>query len=473
VPYISRSSGLALALTAAAGVCTCVPARSPGKSAPASPDAAGIVPHSVQECAGASAVDVLHHDVDLSLSLEPPSLSGDGEVRVRAHRDTRAVTLDARGLRVSQVAAGGPLRFEQSGDRLCVHLPSTLAAGRELTLRMAWQVPTTSDTPHFSAEQVWAGYAASAWLPTLQDSAQRATLSLRLKTSASLKAGASGRLVAETSTGDGFAIHSFVLDRPSPPFLYAFAAGHFGEAELMVDGVRLRAFGPAGADLHGALAITAPMLRFLVDRTGAPLPTQDYLQVFVNGDEAQEAAGLALLSADSLDDVRRDPHEDWIFSHELSHQWFAWLVPCVDFSDFWLNEGFATFMVAAVKERTWGRAAYDREVTLWRKRSAEVHAKGRDAPVSLSAPGGPPHAPPADSELQPRGVTYARGALVLDRLRKELGEDAFWAGIRRYVTDRTGKGARSEDLRTSLEAASGRDLKSFFDRWVYSPAPDL
>jgi aminopeptidase N len=215
------------------------------------------------------------------------------------------------------------------------------------------------------------------------------------------------------------------------------------------------------------------MLRFLQGHTGVPFPAAEYTQIFVHGDAAQEAAGLSLLGEESLDDVRKDPTEDWIFSHELSHQWFAWLIPCADFSDFWLNEGFATFLVAAVKEERWGRPAYDREVGLWHQRSIRVHAEGHDAPLSLSPPDATQRRPPKESELQKRGVTYSRGALVLHKLRGELGDQVFWDGIRRYVKDRGGKGARSEDLRVALEAASGRDLRPFFATWVYAAAPDL
>jgi aminopeptidase N len=93
--------------------------------------------------------------------------------------------------------------------------------------------------------------------------------------------------------------------------------------------------------------------------------------------------------------------------------------------------------------------------------------------VSLSSPSGEPRRPPADDELQARGVTYARGALVLHKLRDELGETAFWQGIRLYVKNMAGKGARSEDLRYALEQASGRALKDFFAKWVYASAPDL
>jgi aminopeptidase N len=285
-------------------------------------------------------------------------------------------------------------------------------------------------------------------------------------------------------SGPGRPSWSETLDlAPAPPFLYGWAAGRFDEHTLDVDGVTLRALGPPGAHLAAVNALTAPMLRFLTAKTGARYPAATYTQVFVPGSAAQEAAGLSFLSADSITDVEKDPTEDWIFSHELAHQWFGWLVPCADFADFWLNEGFATFMVAAYKEEKWGRPAYERELALWRARSDKVHAAGRDAPLSLSGPNGPfppaakgapPRRGPRDNELQPRGVTYSRGALLLDKLRCDLGDEVFWDGIRRYV--KAGQGAapgsgavRSDDLRVALEAASGRDLKPLWAERVYSP----
>jgi len=384
------------------------------------------------------------------------------------------VTLDVQELGVTEVSsASEALSFRRIGDHVCIELPHLLATSAELTLKIAWNVPVTGKVPRFAPDQVWAGYNTPAWMPTVQDPSQRATLSLRITAPADLRIAASGRLVAQRTEGDGLRMHSFALERPSPPFLYAFAIGRFDDAELTVDDLKLRALGPVGADLNSVLAITAPIYRFLKTHIGIALPLSEYLQVFVSGDTAQEAAGMALLSAEALDEVRKDPTDDWMFSHELSHQWFGWLVPCADFSDFWLNEGFATFLAAAFKEQRWGRGAYERELDVWRSRSAKVHTQGRDAPISLSPPGAGPRKAPRESELQSRGVTYYRGGLVLHKLRNELGESAFWAGIQRYVRERTGKSARTEDLRAALEAASGRDLKDFFFKWVYSAAPDI
>jgi aminopeptidase N len=222
------------------------------------------------------------------------------------------------------------------------------------------------------------------------------------------------------------------------------------------------------SELATALEATARAYRAIADRVGTPYPSAEYTQVFVDGSAAQEAAGIAFVGRNAFTDLRADPQDDWVFAHELAHQWFGWLLSCADFADFWLNEGFATFFVGIAKEARWGPAAYARELSQWRARSQKAHATGRDAPLSLSAPGTVRAHPVRENELQARGVTYFRGALALDALRRKLGEDAFWAAIRRYVKDNVGKSVRTENLKNALEAATSRDLEEFFARSVYS-----
>ena len=424
-------------------------------------------------CGPESRVETLHHEVDLDLHDDGRTISGKGSLRFRARARTTTVSLDARGLEITSAESAGQNVAQITKDGvLCLELGRELVPGSETSVNLAWTVHSGDQTPRANGAQVWAGYNTAAWMPTDFDPAARATLALRIAAPQQYKVIASGRTTSSARADASRRVHSFELERPSPPFLFAFAAGDFEEATLDVEGGKLRALGPKGSDLAAALALTAPMLRFLVTKTGAPLPSSEYTQVFVQGDAAQEAAGFALIGAQSLADVRADPKEDWVFAHELAHQWFAWLVPCKDFADFWLNEGFATFLVAAIKEERWGREAYDREVELWRSRSQRAHDQGRDAAVSL-APPGLPRPSVKESELQARAITYSRGALVLHKLRSELGDAVFWDGVRRYVTRQANKGATSEDLRAAFELASNKDLAPFFARWVYSAAPDL
>jgi aminopeptidase N len=426
-------------------------------------------------CPRAAAIAVLDHRAELTLSLSPPRLSGHGELRIRTLAPAGAIQLDSAGLSILSASTyGQPLHYVQESDTVCFELPQPAAAGEELALALSWQVDPSTTGLHFSTDQAWAGYRTPAWLPTRLDLAQRATLKLTLTVPDGLELVAShSHDMSGERYGDGLFHVTFTANTPSSPFLYAFAVGRFRRANYYVQGFAFSAVGPPGADLEGVLLeLTWPMYQFLLTRTGVKPAIAHYAQVFVHGEAAQEALGMSLISEDALRELRGGPDDDWRIAHELAHQWFGVLIPCADLADLWLSEGFATFMVAAHKEQRWGRPAYDREVERWRARSKKVHDGGRDMPVSLSA-GLAGATSVTEAELKACGVIYCRGALVLDKLRRELGEQAFWEGIRRYVADQTGKPTRTEDLQYALTSVSGRDLTAFFERWVYAAAPDL
>ena len=52
-------------------------------------------------------------------------------------------------------------------------------------------------------------------------------------------------------------------------------------------------------------------------------------------------------------------------------------------------------------------------------------------------------------------------------LRRLLGDDAFWAGVRAYVHTHQKGVVETDDFRRHLERASGRNLTRFFDQWFY------
>ena len=116
-------------------------------------------------------------------------------------------------------------------------------------------------------------------------------------------------------------------------------------------------------------------------------------------------------------------------------------------------------MVAAWKEHHYGRAAYDAELDAARKGVDSLREKGGDKPLAYGGD--------YPSIRDRRTVQYGKGALFMDHLRTVLGEDAFWAGLRRYTREHAGGTVTSIDLERSMEKASGRDLSEVFAEWVF------
>jgi len=66
-----------------------------------------------------------------------------------------------------------------------------------------------------------------------------------------------------------------------------------------------------------------------------------------------------------------------------------------------------------------------------------------------------------------RTIVYQKGAYVLHLLREQIGDDMFWAGIRRYTATHAGGSVTTDDFKRSMEESSGLNLSAFFDTWVY------
>jgi aminopeptidase N len=67
-----------------------------------------------------------------------------------------------------------------------------------------------------------------------------------------------------------------------------------------------------------------------------------------------------------------------------------------------------------------------------------------------------------------RAIVYNKGASVLHMLRRLIGDEAFFTGMRRYYNDNRFKKAGTEDLQRAMEAESGRSLAGFFEHWIYA-----
>jgi aminopeptidase N len=144
-------------------------------------------------------------------------------------------------------------------------------------------------------------------------------------------------------------------------------------------------------------------------------------------------------------------------AHELAHQWFGDMITCANWSNLWLNEGFARYSEAIYNEAMYGTAAYRNamEFNLFRAERATGTLYVEDT---------------ADvSNLFNGDRVYAKGASVLHMLRHVLGDSVFFRCMKAYASDPAlrFKSATTEDFRRVCETVSRKDLAYFFGEWVY------
>jgi aminopeptidase N len=154
-----------------------------------------------------------------------------------------------------------------------------------------------------------------------------------------------------------------------------------------------------------------------------------------------------------------DEVEDLV-SHELAHSWFGNMVTCKNWAELWLNEGFATYMEAAYREKKYGRKDYlrklrdDLEVFM----ADEAVKQNRHGLYNLLAR--------PDKELFDV-TTYQKGGLVIHTLRETVGTENFWKAINIYLTRHKFQNVETSDLKNVMEEVSKMDLDWFFEQWVY------
>lgn len=412
--------------------------------------------------AGEPAYDVTHFAVTLKPDFASKSIEGTTRVTVRGSgAGADRIQFSGNGLLLEEVEVNGrPATVTQSGPAISVNLNPRLRAGRTAKLRFRYRGRPRRGIV-FGEGTAYSNYFTCDWMVCdIDRPGDKATLRLDLVLPRGKTSVASGIRAGKTAAGRGLERHRWIQDRPYSAYLFGFAVGFDRRTATSHKGVELVAAGNLPPeDMALRLADTDRMLDFFREKAGLPFPHRRYVQVVVPGGEAQEKSSFSLLGRSILDRRLEDPKEDWLIAHELAHQYWGNLVTCESWTDFWLNEGITTFMVAAWKERRWGRAAYDREMELSRARVERVLEGGLNVPLTYGG-----EYPSLGAR---RAITYSKGALFMDALRSDLGEEPFWAGLKRFTREFAGKAATSRDFQRVYQESSGRDLSALFDEWVF------
>ncbi|PYU29262.1 MAG: hypothetical protein DMG32_00380 [Acidobacteria bacterium] len=274
-----------------------------------------------------------------------------------------------------------------------------------------------------------------------------------------------GKLESVVNAGPGMKTWTWRQSQPISTYLISLVAGEFDESKKTWRNLPVDYRVPRGeADrIEPTFARTPEMLSFFSERLGVPYPWDKYDQTAVDQFTlgGMENASATTLTARSLlhPALARESLEgaDGLISHEMSHQWFGDLVTCKDWGDLWLNEGFATFMATLWEEHQYGadNAAYAR----WRAQAAWLRQRRLfDVPIVTHD---------FRDSLQYAGNIYGKAGLVLQMLREQLGDDAFFHALQHYLEVNRLQNVVTSDLIRAIEDSTHIDVDRFFDEWIY------
>jgi aminopeptidase N len=420
---------------------------------------------SLAQTGSGSKIDVLHYDITLEPNIAQKTLSGTSVIKFNSNvQGLNSVEFDCGNLIVDSVKQSGtPRQFAIADHHLKVSIPP-LKKGQSSELSVAYHGAPKYGIRFFpELSQVYTVFSTSQWTVCVDAPEDKATLKLTLIVPTKLTAVSNGELISTKNVGDK---HITVWEQKSaiPTYVFGFSIGPFRTIREKQRGVELQYLVTSFTDEEARRIFhdTPDMLEFFESRAGVRYADKTYSQVLAAGGVEQEMSSFTALNEAYGKGLLANERELWLGAHEFAHQWWGNMVTCRDWNHFWLNEGIATFMAAAYIEHRFGRDAYMREIETYRSNYEKVRAAGKDKSLVF-----PDWLHPTRED---RTLVYDKGAYVMHLLRDEMGEQAFWTGLKMYTRRFFGKSVETSDFKAAMEEANGKSLDKFFDKWVYLKA---
>jgi aminopeptidase N len=439
--------------------------------------------------------------VDLAIEVFPDTqrLQGEATLTLQTTAPQRRLLIDLdKNLPVTAVSVDGkPLprtNWSNPEGRLTIGLPATLAAGSRAVVRIAY-----GGTPHVAVRApwddgiVWArtpdgkpwiattaeGYGCDLFWPCLDFPAgEPAKVDLHITVPKGLSAPSNGVLQKVETLPDGRTTWHWQARSPNPYSVvlniapYAEIKGSY--KSRFGNRIPLQYWHLPGreAGAQRLFAEFAPTLDFFEANVG-PYPWGDEKLGVVEtphlGMEHQTINAYG-------NNYRKAPEGfDWLFQHELAHEWFGNQMSAANWDDYWLHEGYGQYMQPLYGRWREGEARYAVMMDKFRNQIANKApiVSGRiltEEEVYEEEKGGP------------GGDIYVKGAWVLHTLRNLIGDKDFWEVTRRLVYGRPDpkpgnfqpRFATTPEYIGIVNQVTGRDMTWFFDVYLREAAlPEL
>ncbi len=434
--------------------------------------------------------DLVHTKLKVNFDFAKSQMNGEAWLTLKPHfYSTNTLTLDAKAMLITQVSNGKvDLKFEYKDDKLTINLGNIFSKGEQYTVYIKYvarpeevkqkgsQAITDAKGLYFidpteidpdKPTQIWTQgetESNSVWFPTLDTPNQKSTEEIYITVPNKFVTLSNGLLMSQSNNVDGTRTDYWKMDLPHAPYLFFMGIGDY---EIVKDSWKGREvnyyvdkkYGPYARQIFG---LTPEMIQFFSDRLGVEYQWPKFDQIvgsdFVSGAMENTTAVLHQESAYQVPGQLADQNswED-VISHELFHHWFGDFVTTESWSNITVNESFANYGEYLWRDYKYGRDHAD--ALRYENLNGYFNSNSNEKDLVRF------HY--ADKEDMFDAVSYNKGGYVLHMLRNYLGDDAFFAGLKKYLEDNKFGTGEAQQLRLALESVSGKDLNWFFNQWYF------
>lgn len=438
----------------------------------------GVVARADRPYAPSRDYDLQNVRVALHFDLDRREVMGDVTHTLSTLRDgVTHLDFDCAELTVSSARVNGKdAAFDLHDDKLSVHLAQPAKSGEKFEVELKYEGKPTSglyfilpdkDDPD-RPKEIWTqGEAEDThhYIPIYDYPNDRTTSEMILTVPGDWLTVSNGKLLSVQEAPGGQKTWTWRQSLPVSTYLISFVAGEFQEKKDSWHNIPVTYSVPRGMEdtIEPTFRRTKEMLDFFSERFGVAYPWDQYAQTAVDDFVASGMENVSATTLAARDMIHaelaseRPEAADGLVSHEMTHQWFGDLVTCKDWTNTWLNEGFATFGASLWEEHYYGVDAssyrYWREQNTWMQ-SRELY------PIPIVTRD-------IDDSVEYVGNVYDKAGWVIHMLREQLGDEAFFHALQHYLQTYRLQNVVSADLAKAVEESSGTNVDRFFDQWIY------
>jgi len=426
-------------------------------------------------------IDVLQYTfrVEFPATGAPDTVRLVSTARVLRTAAVTALTLDlVAAMQVDSVQVNARVaRFTRPGDSVRVELPA--GTGDTLVVGVFYRgAPSDGLVIRRDASSGWTAFGdnfpdrARQWLAVVDHPSDKALADWDVLAPSTHRVIANGALVEETPESGPAATRRtrtrWRTLRPIYPSVMVIGVAPFAVLELgdtacglgeLPGCVRQSVWAAPSqrAVLPGHFARAGDIVAFFSQLVG-PFPYEKLAHVSTSTRWGGMENAAAIFYDEKL--FRGTGHGEGLIAHETAHQWFGDAVTEREWPHVWLSEGFATYFAALWTEHAQGDSAFRAERVQMRDRVLSAPITMQKAVIDESL---------TDVRKVLNSNVYQKAGFALHMLRLEIGDAAFFGGIRAYYAAHRHGNAMTSDLQAQFERAAGRPLDWFFAQWMRRP----